>query len=217
MTKTNVTNSDYYSLVRSDVASLVPGGARKILECGCGEGYTGAAIKKHTGAEITGIEIHAPSAKEAEKRLDKVINADLDSLQPEFPENYFDLILFPDVLEHTKDPWAVLKKLKPFLKNSGQVIASIPNIRYLPALMKIISGKLEYEESGVLDISHLHFFTLHTIKKMFEDCGFKITDIQDKKGENIAFKTMNFLSLSLLKHYSIYQYIITAKTTDKSR
>ena len=211
MTKSIEEARYYYSLVREDVVSIVPKHTKRILECGCGEGYTGAELKKQIGAEITGIEIFADAAKKAKELLDRVIIGDLDTMHFDFPDGYFDCILFPDVLEHTKNPESVLLKLEKYLAKDGIIIASIPNIQYMPALLKIIGGKFEYEESGVLDKTHLRFFTLHTIEKMFSDCGFWIETIYKNKGQSLKFKLFNILTFGLLKQFSIYQYIVIAR------
>lgn len=208
MSRNKGADGNYYSLIRYDIVALVPKNARRILECGCGRGLTGKELKKLLNCEITGIEIFEEAAKEAEKHLDKVLLGNIEEMNFNFKEKYFDSILFPDVLEHTKDPWAVLNHLKKYLSDDGIIIASIPNIQYLPALLKIINGKFEYEESGVLDKTHLRFFTLHTIKKMFDDCGFSIKKIISKKGNNWKFQVLNTISFGLLSPYSIYQYLL---------
>jgi 2-polyprenyl-3-methyl-5-hydroxy-6-metoxy-1,4-benzoquinol methylase len=204
-------NISYFKLVRMDIVELVPESSTKILEIGCGAGETGLYLKKKLNAEVTGIELFAPAADEAAKILDKVIIGDIETMELNFPKQNFDCIIFPDVLEHCRNPWKVLQTLSCFLNDKGYIVASIPNIRYLVAFLKIMFDKLEYMDNGVLDISHLRFFTLHTIKKMFSDTGFDIIKIKRNKGKNWKFTLFNILTFGLLKEFSVYQYLILAK------
>ncbi len=118
----------YYGLVRHDVLALIPAGTKRILDVGCGNGDTGFAAKHLHGAqEVVGIEFFDSAANVAKGKLDKVVTGDIEHLDLDFPESYFDCIICADVLEHTRDPWEVLKKLRRYLDDHGVLIASIPN------------------------------------------------------------------------------------------
>jgi len=135
----------------------------------------------------------------------------LELIELDFPNEYFDCIIYADVLEHLKNPENVLIKHREKLNDNGYIIASIPNIQYIRPVLSILFDKLEYAEAGILDRTHLRFFTLHTIKKMFADTGFEIIKINDNRNESLKFKIINMLSFNLLKKFSVFQYLILAK------
>ncbi len=122
----------YYSNTREEMLKFVPKSAKRILEVGCANGSFGAKFIERQNAEVWGIEPVSASAKQAESVLFKVINK-LFSIDINVPKNYFDCIIFNDVIEHLIDPWEALKVSKIFLndKPSSIVVASIPNFRFI--------------------------------------------------------------------------------------
>ncbi|WP_316977566.1 class I SAM-dependent methyltransferase [Shumkonia mesophila] len=175
---------DYYTNARTDVAAMIPSDAARILEVGCGSGNTLGYLKQNgIGTWHGGVEINAGMAKEAAAKVDRIwIGAIEDVLAAEggvgAVEN-FDAILCLDVLEHLLDPWTVLKKLVGNLSPGGTVIASIPNIRFYKAVFPLLlKGKWSYEERGVLDSTHLRFFTRETAVAMVRDAGLEITAVE---------------------------------------
>lgn len=207
----SVKEENYFGLVRTEIIDLVPKGVKTVLEVGCGEGATAAEIKRKFNCEVSGIELFESAVQKAEKLLDRVIWADIENYEPDFQPYYFDCIIFADILEHTKDPWAVLNKYKKYLNKEGWIIASIPNIRYIVPVLKILTDKFEYEPSGILDQTHLRFFTLHTIKKMFDECGYRIINISENRNNGWKMKLLSLLSFGLLKSFGVVQYLIVAK------
>jgi 2-polyprenyl-3-methyl-5-hydroxy-6-metoxy-1,4-benzoquinol methylase len=201
----------YFQNIRYDIVSLVPESSKRILEVGCGTGETGYILKQKLNAEVIGIELFTDAAKIASNRLDRVIIGNIETLEFDFKQEYFDCIIFPDVLEHCINPWKVLESLKQYLKPNGITILSIPNLRYLKPLLKIIFNKFEYEKDGVLDKTHLRFFTLFTIKKMLNYTGLDIIKIKRKKGQNWVYYLFNIFTLGLLTDFTTYQYLIIAK------
>jgi 2-polyprenyl-3-methyl-5-hydroxy-6-metoxy-1,4-benzoquinol methylase len=205
-------NKSYYGLVRHDVLRLVPHGTKRLLDVGCGSGDTGFAAKQLLSVqEVIGIEFYEPAAEVARRKLDQVVVGDVEQIALNFPEGYFDCILCADVLEHTKNPWEVLRTLYHFLQNDGVLIASIPNIRHIVPLLKIIADRFEYEESGILDRTHLRFFTLHTIKNMFHQTGYRITQMEANRSRSWKFTLLDLFFLGILRPFSIYQYVVVAK------
>lgn len=202
---------DYYRSTRTDILALLPKGPKRILDLGCGEGFAGYEAKRLTGAEVIGVEIVPEVADSARTRLDQVLCTDIDTLNLDFPDGYFDCILCGDVLEHLKDPWSVLKKIKAKLADGGVIIASLPNIQYITAVLKILRDKFEYDEFGVLDSTHLRFFTLHTIRKMFDELGFQIRKINENRNRGPKMTVFNILTLGRLKKFSVVQYIVLAE------
>ena len=150
---------------------------KKVLDVGCASGYLAKRLIKK-GCQIFGIEIDKQAAREAEKHCQKVINADVELIDElSFPNKFFDVIIYSDILEHLKRPDLVLMKLKKYLADDGLVIASIPNIARIEFRLRLALGKFDYQESGILKKDHLRFFTLFSVKKMFQEAGFKITKI----------------------------------------
>lgn len=204
--------NSYYGLVRLDILDLIPKGTKHLLDVGCGTGDTGIAAKQQLGLqEVVGIEFYEPAAFVAQTKLDRVIVGDIEQLKLDLPQDHFDCIVCADVLEHTKDPWQVLRSLHHFLRDKGVLIASIPNIRHIVPILKIIFDRFEYEESGILDKTHLRFFTLHTIRQIFDETGYLIQQVNNNRSISWKFKLLNFFSLGLMRQFSIYQYIVVAK------
>jgi len=115
------------------------------------------------------------AAQQAQNVLDKVLVGDIADLMDELPANYFDIVVCNDVLEHMVDPFTVLARIKSKLKRRGMVVSSIPNIRYYHTFRELALHKTwEYEESGILDRTHLRFFTVKSIRNMYERLGFEV-------------------------------------------
>ena len=122
---------DYYMKERGELAALIPEKAEKILDIGCGGGHLGRLLKQRVeGREIWGVEMHGDAFQEARKWLDHVHCEDASTWQPPVEEGFFDVLIFADVLEHLLDPKATLEHYLRWLKPTGSVIMSIPNVRY---------------------------------------------------------------------------------------
>ena len=201
----------YFAIARRDVLPMVPHCAR-LLDVGCGTGATSRMLKSEGRCkEAFGIELFDAAAAEAGKHLDQVICADIATTEIPFANQFFDVILCLDVLEHLADPWSALAKLKRVLRDDGCLIASIPNIAYAPVLLKILFNRFEYADSGVLDKTHLRFFTLHTMKNLFADCGFVIEEVQPNRAGGWKIYLMCVLTLGLGCFYSVVQYKIKVR------
>ena len=201
-------DESYYQAIRHDVIGMIPRGTERVLEVGCSNGATLAHARKTLGlAEVVGIEPYEPAAAVAAGRVDRVIVGDVEKMEGlDYPENYFDCIICADVLEHLRDPWSTLAMLRRYLSDDGVLLASIPNIRHIVPLLKIIRDRLEYEEHGILDQTHLRFFTLHTMRKMFEDAGFKVERVETNRSRSALFTMINVLTLGLGRGFSVFQY-----------
>lgn len=186
----------------------VPKDVKKTLEIGCGCGSFSALLKKQYGVESWGIEIEKNAALEAQKKLDKVINADAKEALSGIPENYFDCIILFDVIEHLEDPYSLLCGLKNKLTNTGVIITSIPNVRYWSNFKElVIKGNWDYKEQGILDKTHLRFFTHKSIIKMFNKLDFEILKLEGiHPTSSRTYRLVNLLLLNRLfdvkyKHY----------------
>lgn len=144
---------------------------KKVLEVGCATGYISKNLKKN-GCYVVGIEIDKNAAEVAKRYCDEVITGDIETL--ELPSDKFDVILFMDVLEHLKDPESVLKKVMNNLKEDGIVIVSVPNIANWKIRLNLLFGNFNYTTIGILDETHLRFFTYKTIKKLIDKAGLKV-------------------------------------------
>jgi 2-polyprenyl-3-methyl-5-hydroxy-6-metoxy-1,4-benzoquinol methylase len=189
--KPTATAETYYQADRLEMMKLLPSTTMRVLELGCGLGGFGAAVKKQRGAEYWAIEYNPEVAEFAGRVLDRVLVGDADQLIPGLPDDYFDAVVCNDVLEHLSYPGKTLERLRPKLRAKGVVVSSIPNIRYLPALSRIVFQRdFPAEDEGIFDRTHLRFFTRKSIRRMFDEAGY---EMQSMKGINMA----NPLSVTL--------------------
>ncbi len=152
-----------------------PTNAKTVLDVGCGEGAFAALIKEKYKTETWGIEYMEDHGKQAEKVLDKVFIGPCENFIESLPDNHFDVIYCNDVLEHLVDPEWVLENIQSKLTENGIIISSIPNMRYHSALKKLVINKSwEYERSGVMDKTHLRWFTKKSIRNMYERLGYEV-------------------------------------------
>jgi O-antigen biosynthesis protein len=152
---------------------------KNVLDVGCSTGYL-AEVLVQRGCRVTGIEIDPKAARRAEEHCERVIVGDVESLDlgKELDEGSFDVIIFGDVLEHLKDPLQALRRLKSSLGPRGYVVASIPNIAHGSVRLALMQGKFRYHSVGLLDSTHLRFFTRESLEQLFKDAGFLITGLR---------------------------------------
>lgn len=167
----------YYGLARLEMMALVPEGVESLLDVGCGDGAFLDAVRAHRPAvRLRGIETEgAPARRARDRGLDVTHGAFPDDLDP---SERFDCMVFNDVLEHLIDPWGALRVARSRLRAGGYVVASIPNIRNLETLFTLVrGGHWDYADSGVLDRTHLRFFTRATILELFDAAGYEVVSI----------------------------------------
>lgn len=200
----------YYQNDREEMLRYIPDGIKTSLEFGCGYGEFSALLKKDLNLETWAIEIDNNSAREAAGKIDKVICGDAVESLSKIPDNYFDCIILFDILEHLPDPYNFLKTLKRKLSHRGVVVASIPNIRYYRVFVNyVIHGNWDYKSHGVMDNTHLRFFTYKSIIKMLENLKFEILKIEGiHKTSSRTYKLLNILLLNCLsdvkfKHFAV--------------
>jgi 2-polyprenyl-3-methyl-5-hydroxy-6-metoxy-1,4-benzoquinol methylase len=167
----------YYSQVRPEVVRLVDAPGKRILEVGCAAGAMGAALLKAGAREVVGIDIFGPALELARERLSAAHQLDLNTLPAlPYPDGRFDYITFADVLEHLVDPVKVLRHMRRYLAPGGHVLVSIPNVRHESVVLPLlVDGQWEYQDWGILDRTHLRFYTRTGVRKMIADAGFFIT------------------------------------------
>lgn len=213
----------YYSHSRPEVARLVPRAAKKILDVGCGAGALGLELLNRQDCELYGIECNSFVGSLAKNYYARVDIADIEQFDFPYEKDFFDCILLADVLEHLKNPWQIVKELSHYLKPSGSLICSIPNITHAEALFPLLLGKWDYVDAGILDRTHLRFFTPQTVQSLFPSDTFQIHSQTNQYIDNdpklqLFFSELSFLaekfgySLHHLPEYAtIYQILIHAK------
>lgn len=160
--------SSHYSILKLLEAEREP---VKILDVGTASGYLGKILREK-GHYVAGIEKDAATAEKAKAYYHSFRLADIETF--EFPyRREFDYILFADVLEHLRDPAAVIRRCIPALKESGKIIISVPNIANFIIRLSLLAGRFDYMDRGILDRTHLRFFTLRSLDKTMGDglCG----------------------------------------------
>lgn len=159
---------------------------KRVIDFGCATGYF-PRLLTNRGCEVIGVEVNPKAAKVAENYCDEVIVGDLDFaslnnlLSNQISKEKFDIAIFGDILEHLRNPWKVLEETRNILKPQGYVIASIPNIAHGAIRLALLTGNFEYKPLGILDNTHLRFFTRETVEKLFEDSGYLIDVIERTK------------------------------------
>jgi 2-polyprenyl-3-methyl-5-hydroxy-6-metoxy-1,4-benzoquinol methylase len=158
------------------VVGLVPPGAR-VLEFGCATGYMSEVLRSRLHCSVTGIECSAAAGELARRHCERVIIGDAENLDFNelLAEERFDAIVFADVLEHLREPVAVLRRVRPFLDKAGVIVASIPNIAHGSVRLALLCGEFRYRDVGLLDNTHLRFFTRESIQDLFEGAGYVVT------------------------------------------
>jgi len=223
----------YYGFARPDVIAAIiknkiPAG--KVLEIGCAGGATGKSLKEQLPVQsYVGVDISPEAAVIAKNYLDRVIVANIEETdlvaEHGIRPGEFDLVLALDVLEHLYNPWDILAELTSFLKPGGYIVASIPNIQNITIVRDLIKGNWQYQDAGILDATHLRFFTLEASEKMFDGAGLTVKSIESvlnpildmknvkESGNNYREGNLQIANLTKneLLHLFTYQYILIAQ------
>jgi 2-polyprenyl-3-methyl-5-hydroxy-6-metoxy-1,4-benzoquinol methylase len=192
--------SDYYRQDRLEIAKLIPPDYSKVLEIGCSDGnfrqYFGHAC------EYWGIEPFQAAAQAASQKLDKVLIGSFQEVFEYLPENFFDLIICNDVIEHFADHDAFLQVIKQKMIKDSYIIGSIPNVRYITNIIELLFQKdWRYREEGILDKTHLRFFTEKSLKRTFIANNYSIEEFygfNKMRMKPISLKTILKMILTLI-------------------
>jgi len=166
-------NSTHANIVR------LVGTNKRVLELGCAGGHMSRVLRER-GCQVTAIELDGAAAQFAAPFCERVVVGDLDHLdfERELGRERFDVIVAADVLEHLKEPGKVLGTLGAFLRPEGFVVVSVPNVAHISVRLALLSGNFPYGETGLLDQTHLRFFTRDSVEQLFDRAGFVIGDFQ---------------------------------------
>jgi SAM-dependent methyltransferase len=164
-------------LTHTIMVNLV-GEDKRVVDFGCHTGFV-AAVLKDRGCSVVGIEYDPDAAAQAKAVCDRVITGDLDELylEDELAGEKFDVGLFGDIIEHLKNPGRPLVQMRSLLAPGGYIVVSVPNIAHASIRLKMLLGEFEYEERGILDETHLRFFTRKSIRSLLESCGYIVDSI----------------------------------------
>ncbi len=212
----------YYTGVRDDLIDYIKADKQadiNVLEVGCGTGSTLGRIKYlYPNSTVHGIEIVDIVAELGAKTYDIVCD-NIETRELDYEENYLDYVIFGDVLEHLTYPEDVLKKLIPYMKQGGCILASIPNMMNAEVIYNLLRGDFTYEDSGIRDRTHLRFFTYKEIIKMFDRCGYDIVDMsrtitQGTKTDDYPEFFEKLLAIEGVadkQFFDSFQYLVCAK------
>jgi 2-polyprenyl-3-methyl-5-hydroxy-6-metoxy-1,4-benzoquinol methylase len=162
--------SSYFDRARAEIVPHLPRTCARVLDLGCGEGAVLETVRAARSVQwAAGVELHAPSAEIAAQRFDRLWAQDLSqvALEAEIPAGSLDLILCLDILEHLVEPWDVVRRMTPLLAPGGRLIVSVPNIRNWKFIWRLLMrGDFRYVDAGLLDRTHLRFFTMTTAAEL---------------------------------------------------
>jgi 2-polyprenyl-3-methyl-5-hydroxy-6-metoxy-1,4-benzoquinol methylase len=157
------------------LARLGEGRGRRALDVGAADGFLAERLTAH-GWSVTALERDPELAARARGRCKEVVVADLESAPP-LLHDPFEAIIYGDVLEHLSDPTAVLRALDQFLAPGGAVIVSVPNVAHLWVRLSLLVGRFDYADRGILDRTHLRFFTRRTLLELLRSAGLRVDEL----------------------------------------
>lgn len=161
-----------------DLLQIIPTESKFLIEVGCSSGALAREFKKISpSCNYLGIEIDSDYAALAQRYCDSTMVINIEDADDEFFEenSYRDCWIFGDTLEHFKDPWKILKKIRNVIPSHGSIVSCIPNAQHWSLQMRLNIGDFRYEDHGLLDRTHLRWFTRTTMLEMFEQTGFTVT------------------------------------------
>jgi SAM-dependent methyltransferase len=196
-------------LYRREMIPFIPPRTSTILDVGCSHGRFGETLKEADPHwRVVGIEPDPESAKDAEPHYDEVICGFYPDDLP--AGELFDCIVFNDVIEHVADPWSMLSAAREHLAPNGRIVASIPNVRYYVVVRDLLlRGKWDYTDWGVLDRTHLRFFTRKSIEELFPHCGYVIETLTPINPINLRRAS---LVAGRFKDMRYQQFAVVART-----
>jgi SAM-dependent methyltransferase len=166
----------YFIGARRTFLDLLPSNPQaRLLELGCGNGNTAAAaLAERKCGWACGIELCEAPAAQARAKLNQVIVGDIEHLSLDLPPASFDVLLMSEVLEHLRDPASVLRRLRTLMKPGAIVLAGSPNVCHYSIILMLLRGRWDYEPEGIMDETHLRWFSPATYRQLFEKAGYVV-------------------------------------------
>ena len=214
-TNTNTAETNQYTHnSRREMHQFIPVSAERVLDVGCNTGAFGEGLKAQRDIEVWGVEPNETAACHAAKILDHVV-IDLFAATTAIPNNFFDVVVFNDILEHLVDPWEALRIAQRKLRPGGCVVASLPKILNRENLMHMLHERdFKYENIGIRDRTHLRFFTQKSMRRLFDESGYsvqKITGINERWwSESLINRLAYRIFRTQLEETKYVQYAIMA-------
>lgn len=205
--------ASYFANARNDIVALLDTGPNaSILELGCGSGGTGRAVLQAGKARrYVGLELNEAAAKAAAQELTQVLVGDVESLDLKPMAASFDALIISEVLEHLTDPWTTLERLASCVKPGGAVFASSPNLAQWQVVRDLIMGRFEYQESGVMDRTHLRWFTPDSYRAMFEEAGVAVEDLRPIRKPGWKADLINAITGGRFRHLFMTQIMVLGR------
>ena len=154
---------------------MVPEGGR-VLDVGCSGGYLAERLVER-GATVVGIELDPVAAEHARKACERVLVGDAETIELAFEPESFDAIVCADLIEHLRDPAALLARVRPLLKPDGRLVLTTPNVANWSIRLQLLFGRWRYTERGILDRTHAHLFTRATLIECLEVAGYRLDQL----------------------------------------
>lgn len=186
-----------------------------VLDIGCDTGRLAKQLRDRKNCRVTGIEISAESAEIAKQNCDTLICADAFNALPKLGQKY-DVVVLADVLEHMPKPEKLLELVNKRVKQTGRVIVCIPNIAFIQNRLEHLAGKFDYAEWGIMDKTHLRFFTKKTATSLFQKSGFEVKEIRSYNPVSRKFRILDPLSRIMPGLFSIEYVFVLTPTPDKN-
>ena len=153
------------------------GTGKRVLDVGCADGYLSAKLMR-AGNEVLAIEtLPARAARAREAGVEVVVGDVSDDACWRQTTGTFDVVIFSDVLEHLVTPEAPLTRVRAMLRPGGYVLISMPNVAYFRIRLRLLAGAFEYQDEGIMDRTHVHFYTHETARRLAESCGYVVDEI----------------------------------------
>jgi 2-polyprenyl-3-methyl-5-hydroxy-6-metoxy-1,4-benzoquinol methylase len=203
-------SNQYYRNERKDMLAYLPEHIEKCIEFGCSEGLFSKRVKEIFNAECWGVDLNPDSIKKARVYLDKTITGEGMSVIDDLPDNYFDCLICNDFLEHLPYPDLFLKKIRKSLKPNAVLVASFPNVRSWSTVLEFLIYKdWKYKESGILDKTHLRFFTGKSLRRFLSECDLKIEIIAGTRpSSSRVFLLANLFTLGFISDMRYMGYAV---------
>ena len=198
----------YYSHFRSELIPFFEGFSGSVMDVGCGSGELLKYLKKNGAQRTIGLEMRSDVADELRRSgvIDQVLSLDIEAEELSVPAGSLDAIVVSHVLEHMVNPWGVLRKLNQYLKRDGILVGALPNVRHIGvAGSLLLRGRWQYAGSGILDVTHLRFFTRESTITLLESSGFAVEVLKPEiSGPRASF--ISKVSLGSLNDLIAYAY-----------